>query len=204
MVIERKFTSDWFSNNIPVWEQALAPFKGKPNLNFLEIGSYEGRSTIWLLENILTDPSSRIHCIDLFDGTLPDNDMTSDPLLNINYYETFLNNIESFKSQVIVHKGYSHKILRKFQEENFLDFAYIDGAHTAYETLMDAIYIDPLLKKGGIVIFDDYPLQPDPNIIQNNPGLGIDCFCHVFSQQYRPIHVNWQVILEKINTIHII
>jgi predicted O-methyltransferase YrrM len=197
-----KFTSDWFSANTPVWDYYLSEFKNKPDLNFLEIGSYEGRSTIWLLENILTDSSSKIHCIDLFDGTLPDNDMTTDSNLNLDYYQTFLNNIESFKSKVIVHKGYSYKILKQFQEEEILDFVYIDGAHTSYETLMDAVYVDPLLKKGGIIIFDDYELRPS-EIIQNCPKLGIDCFYNVFLQQYEVLHVGWQVVLKKINNIHI-
>lgn len=32
----------------------------------LEIGSYEGRSAVWFLENILTHPTARIVCVDLF------------------------------------------------------------------------------------------------------------------------------------------
>jgi len=208
---EKKFTSDWFSWNIPLWEKILQNLKGKPNLNFLEIGTYEGRSAIWLLENILTDKSSKIHCIDIFDGNLPDNNFELEPHLNLNknYYETFLENIQSYSSQVIIYKGYSYEILRNIKEIDFLDFVYIDGAHTAYETLSDAVYIDPMLKKGGLIIFDDYSNQVDPNIIENNPKLGIDAFCQVFSQQYEKIHVgysfpDWQLVLKKINDVHIV
>lgn len=196
------FTSDWFSNNIPNWEYHLAGLKGKPNLNFLEIGSYEGRSTTWLLDNILTDPSSKIHCIDLFSGDLPDNDMKSDSTLNMNYYQTFLDNIKPHKSKVNIYKGYSHQILRKFEEEEILDFVYIDGAHTAYETLMDAVYVEPLVKIGGMIIFDDYPLKEEGGP-ENSPELGINCFCNTFIKQYEIIHVGWQVILKKINNIHV-
>lgn len=49
-----KFTEDWFSGNIPLWTEVLAPFKGKPDIHYLEIGVWEGRSAIWVLENILT------------------------------------------------------------------------------------------------------------------------------------------------------
>ena len=37
-----KFTKDWFSGNIPLWTEVLAPFKGKPNIHYLEIGVFGG------------------------------------------------------------------------------------------------------------------------------------------------------------------
>src|SRR5262249_21937360 len=64
---EYKFTQDFFSANADVWNLNLARFKNLPNLHFLEIGSYEGFSTCWLLKNILTNDSSRLTCIDTFD-----------------------------------------------------------------------------------------------------------------------------------------
>jgi hypothetical protein len=62
-----EFTSDWFTNNIPNFEHI------KTNLiqnlgsidSILEIGSHEGRSTCWVLENMLSDHGS-ITCIDPF------------------------------------------------------------------------------------------------------------------------------------------
>ena len=38
---EDGYTTDWFSNNIPLWTKHLAQFVNKPNLKFLEIGSWE-------------------------------------------------------------------------------------------------------------------------------------------------------------------
>jgi predicted O-methyltransferase YrrM len=193
-----KFTSDWFLHNQPSWDIHLEEFKHKPNLNFLEIGSYEGRSTIWLLENVLTDPSSKISCIDLFDGTLEENNMENDPNLNLDYEQTFWNNIQPFKEKVQVFKGWSHEILRKFDTNNSFDFAYIDGDHTAYGTLMDAVLIHPLIKPGGMIIFDDYawkdPSEPSP---QESPELAIDSFCYIFDKYYTVIHQGWQVIIKK-------
>ena len=60
----------------------------------------------------------------------------------MNYYQDFLNNISNFKEKVTVLKGYSHRILRTFQDESIFDFAYIDGAHTSYELLTDAVNPD--------------------------------------------------------------
>lgn len=193
-----KFTADWFLNNVNNFDYHLEEFKHKPNLNFLEIGVYEGRSTIWLLENVLTDPTSKITCIDLFNGELEDNDMTTDSNLNLEYEQYFLHNVSSFKDKVIIHKGWSSKILRTYPEEPIFDFAYIDGAHTAYETLTDAVLINPLIKSGGMIIFDDYPLK-DPNDLSpsNNPELAINAFCNVFEKQYDILNIGWQVVIKK-------
>ena len=43
-----RFSEDWFTNNIPVWQSMLERFKGKENLRYLEIGVFEGRSAIWM------------------------------------------------------------------------------------------------------------------------------------------------------------
>ena len=48
------------------WENHLKEFKGKPDIHALEIGAHEGLSTVWQLENILTDPTSTITSIDIF------------------------------------------------------------------------------------------------------------------------------------------
>jgi hypothetical protein len=43
------YTQDWFASNIPVLERLLGPLKGQP-IHALEIGVFEGRSTVWFLE----------------------------------------------------------------------------------------------------------------------------------------------------------
>jgi len=53
-----KFTSDWFLTNQSSWDVHLESFKHRPNLNFLEIGSYEGILDKRMLENVLTDPGA--------------------------------------------------------------------------------------------------------------------------------------------------
>src|SRR5215470_5941731 len=61
------FTQDTFTDKIVAWSSLLKEFKGKPGVNYLEIGTFEGRSVLWLLENILTSPSSKILVIDAFE-----------------------------------------------------------------------------------------------------------------------------------------
>src|SRR5260221_7918568 len=61
-----KITYDCFSSRVPQWRNSLAYLAGMPNLRFLEIGSFEGYSACWLLDNILTHNSSHLVCIDIF------------------------------------------------------------------------------------------------------------------------------------------
>ena len=63
------FSADWHSHNIPALTEVLAKFKGQSNIRALEIGCFEGKGTLWMLENILTDKASRITCIDTFQGS---------------------------------------------------------------------------------------------------------------------------------------
>jgi hypothetical protein len=64
------FSKDWFSGRIPLWEHLMEPYVGKPGLNYLEIGVFEGRSLIWMLENVLTAPTARATAIDIFPDDL--------------------------------------------------------------------------------------------------------------------------------------
>ena len=58
-----EYTSDLFSRHIPTWEDLFNKFTPK---TALEIGSYEGRSTEWLLDNI---PGLQLTCVDTWDNT---------------------------------------------------------------------------------------------------------------------------------------
>ena len=60
-----KFTQDWFSWAPPVWEK-LTPMLPEYRA-FLEIGSFEGRSTVWIIENMM-NPGDWIDCVDTWQG----------------------------------------------------------------------------------------------------------------------------------------
>ena len=50
---------DDFTLNIQNWSTYLSKFENAPDLLFLEVGTGHGRSSVWLLENILTNQSSK-------------------------------------------------------------------------------------------------------------------------------------------------
>ncbi|MGH8290016.1 MAG: class I SAM-dependent methyltransferase [Steroidobacteraceae bacterium] len=58
------FSYDWFSWKIPTFQKHLSHLKGK-KCSILEIGTHEGRSASWLLENIATHEQSNLVCLDI-------------------------------------------------------------------------------------------------------------------------------------------
>lgn len=183
-----EFTKDWFTGNISVWKKALAPFKGKPDIQYLEIGAYEGMSLLWALENIFTDPSARLTAVDIFAGP---------------YKDRYFRNVDrSGASQKITSiTGYSQIVLRKLPLNAF-DVIYIDGSHDKDDVLEDAVLSARLLKKGGILIFDDYRwggfnVSGTSDKPTDFPKPAIDRFALSFDDDFEVTH-NWtQLILRK-------
>jgi predicted O-methyltransferase YrrM len=196
------FATDWFSPQIPVWERVLAEFKRKPFLKFIEIGSWEGRSTCWLLENILTDLTSSLTCIDIFTLTPAQCKGISEKITPLPEHfdpeKRFDENIAVIgaQSRTIKLKGESRTILRFLPIDTY-DCVYIDGSHAAVDVLTDAVLSWGLLKKEGILIFDDYKLALSPDRLAH-PAMAIDAFLEIFTGRYQVLEHGWQVIIRKI------
>ena len=136
-------------------EASLDHLKNKPSLNFLEIGSCEGQSTLWFIKTILTHASSKITCIDPHsEGDWYDKnakrlktDKTTGEIFKLNI-------LNKYNEKVVYHKDRSHNVLPRLQKESY-DVIYIDGAHSLPNVYMDAKLSKPLLKHAGVMIFDD-------------------------------------------------
>jgi hypothetical protein len=194
-----KFTTDFFSGNIEAWKRHLRRFAHRPGLEFLEIGSFEGASACWLLNNILTGEGSRITCVDTFDfagqGSYYYQDggsesMSIEARFDFNIRQTG----SAHKQNKVI--GYSQEALRALPFSTY-SFIYIDGSHKAVNVLEDAVLAWPLLKKGGLLTFDDYEWEGDPDPL-NCPRVAIDAFLDVFETHYAMIHRGYQVTVEKL------
>src|SRR5580704_11801189 len=115
------FTTDWFCGNEKHFTKYLAHLEDTP-CQILEIGCYEGRSTVWLLENIATHPGATVHCIDVVEQA------------------SFRQNILAARSpeKVRLEIGLSGNLLRSCPTNTF-DFVYVDGSHETVEVLEDAV-----------------------------------------------------------------
>lgn len=175
-----KFSVDWFSNNIPLWKKHLKKFKDKTTIA-LEVGSYEGRSASWLLENILTHNNSRIFCIDNFsEGT----------------YNQYIANMVKYKNKVKTLVGNSSEMLKHMDIlKHEFDIIYIDANHHSRHVLEDAILSFAVLKVGGILIFDD---NTDSKEHDNTcPKPAINAFLNAYAGELKVLHTGWQVIIQK-------
>lgn len=180
------FTAKWFPQNIPTWEKILRDFKGKPDVHYLEIGLFEGCSFFWMLENILTHPTSTATGID--------------PFPKAKVEKVFMSNLElsGFKNKVKVLKTWSQEVLRKLPDNSF-DIIYIDGDHSAAGVLVNAIFCWPLLKKGGLLIIDDYLWHNnnDKKPPREKPKIAVDAFLSSLELQMDVVIKSYQVIIRK-------
>lgn len=162
------FSQDWFSHNIVLWQQHVAPYlKSIDCPKVLEIGAFEGRSSVWLLENIQT---LRLTVIDPWDFTAN----ASNEIFNC-----FKSNISPYSDRVEILRGKSD--LAKSLPSNEFDAIYIDGEHTSAAVLHDAVIGYELLKIGGLLIFDDY-LGGDKSIMYPKPAVDF------FQDAYAALH----------------
>ncbi len=167
----------------------MAPFRGKPDLHYLEIGVFEGRSVLWMLDNVLTDPSARVTAIDLF----PDD-------LEQRFRKNLDRSGQSAKATVL--KGLSQHILRKLDPDSY-DIIYIDGGHTADNVLADLVLSWDLLKPGGILILDDYAWKSKEFPDELRPQLAVDAFITAFRNYLVVVHRGYQAILKKLGDFRI-
>lgn len=177
-----QFTQDWFSDNIPIWTKHLNVLRNTPESQILEVGSYQGMSTCWFLDHLLTHPTARITCIDPY----------FKPEFEYNIAQT------SAAQKVIKKIGYSQDILSSLPA-NFYDIVYIDGSHLAKDTLEEALQAWRLTKVGGTIIFDDYEVKDKSNPEQQ-AKVGIDYFLKWVLNSIQVIHKGYQLIIRKQKT----
>jgi len=163
-----RFSIDWVNTQgrAQSWPVVLKDLMGKKNLRGLEVGSFEGRSAIWFLDNVLTDESSTLTCIDLF---APEYDGIFDANIKASGRARRVTKI----------KGYSDRALRTLKPNTY-DFIYLDGCHKAHCTLEDAVMSWDLLKVGGVLMFDDWLWNMDLPITER-PKIAIDVFAEIYA-----------------------
>ncbi len=138
---DKEFTQYWHNNAIGMWERWIP----KDVKRGLEIGSFEGASAVWLMDN---RPELHLDCVDIFGPAF--DDVTGE------YEHRFERNVAEYGDRIRKLKGKSHTVLKKLQGGNTYDLIYIDGSHTYEDALKDAQLAYPMLENGGIMIFDDY------------------------------------------------
>lgn len=167
-------------------------------VEILEIGTFEGRTAFWLLDNI---PNAKVTVID--------------PDVGSNFRHNFTewtkdNDTSRFNWKC----GYSYPcMLAEFAEGKQYDFIYIDGDHNSCGVLEDAVLAWRLLKIGGILLFDDYMMEITDSwfyimhkefktdkrygLMFHHPKEAVDAFLSIYKGQYEMYIDNYQIGVAK-------
>jgi predicted O-methyltransferase YrrM len=193
------FTADWFTNGLVNFEYAKTQMGTLPT-SILEIGCHEGRSTCWMLENLLSDDGS-ITCIDPFANEPLSAFRNEHPPENRIIEEIFRHNTDLVKksNQTIrlMPTLSFYALAELITEQSQFDFIYVDGSHSADEVLADAVMAFGLLKKNGYMIFDDYLWMAAPDSL-DRPKMSIDAFVNMFQKHIEVKVINYQYIIQKV------
>lgn len=196
-----EITKDWN-------EQFILNTIGIHGMNLcLEIGCFEGLTSNYIVDSMLSNEGKLI-CVDpLGDSYLTENLDEDDLYENQNdysffegQYRRFMNNTEEKRKSGKIQLY--REISSKFYENNIelyrekFDFIYIDGDHRPESVYLDAINCFEMCKSGGLILFDDYEWKKDAT--ERSTKLGIDRFMNEFSDKCRIKKKNYQLLVEKL------
>jgi predicted O-methyltransferase YrrM len=195
---EYQFTKDWFHWSPEVWTQLIPmlPERRGGGREFLEIGSFEGRSAVWIMENMMQD-GDHLTCVDTWEGGEEHSEEDMEAV-----HARFYHNMQVAQAKfperryASVHYYSIAQLSAAITECMEYDFIYIDGSHIAKDVLTDACMAWQVLKPKGIMVFDDY-MWGNPRDILHRPKPAIDAFTNIFAEEVDIVHVGYQLVVRK-------
>lgn len=147
-------TGGWLYGNEYTFLQFLAKKALITQLDFVEVGSWRGKSTI-LLAGVLKEQQSSnlLYCVDNWKGGTDDDCLRL--ANNVNIFYEFQNNTQSLFRYIkpIIGLSTERETLKKLPPK--IGLLFLDGAHD-YETIKEEITLyKELLDRNGIICFHD-------------------------------------------------
>ncbi len=190
--------SNWYSGNYYYWLKIFNDFGyyEKKNLQILEIGSWEGLTSFFILHKL---PSSNLTCVDTWGGSDEQNASTieTDEVL-LRTEMNFDYNLNQFGSRLTKVKQDSQAFFNNYRRKNYFDLIFVDGSHHCDDVIVDGIKAFEQLKIGGLLIFDDYFWRFYKNDF-DNPASAINNLLNSKSKSYKIIAVYEQIIIQKLS-----
>ena len=172
LILKYNFKSLWFLNNFHIFEYFL-PKNLNKKFNYLEIGTYEGLSLLYVLHKYKKIKATGIDIINI-----------------LNKKVKSFKNLRMLKSDSII-------ALRKLNQKNQrFDYIYVDGFHHGEHTIVDAIESFKLLKYEGIIIFDDFMAADHELKYQCRTGLYY--FLNFFKKEIKILYFQNVLVIKKI------
>ena len=184
-----KQTTSWFLNS-ELKAQAGAFLNAANENRILEIGSYEGSSSVFFADTFLDHPNSRLTCVDPF-LSIATNDHREFLQDHQESHFDFNISICKYPEKVTVHKITSDRFFET--NASTYTFIYIDGCHLPDFITRDMEHSFSCLEKGGIMWMDDY-MGGDGIQIKG----AMDRVLKGYEGQYDVIHRGYQLAIRKI------
>jgi hypothetical protein len=196
---EYQFTNNWFlSTAKPTWDVIVPRLRPQ---RALEVGSYEGASACYLIEQVGAYQDLEIVCVDTWDGGVGRKDRGIDYSQMGQVFQRFQANTQlainkaKHRIDLSIAQGLSDIELPRLiadGKSEYFDLIYIDGSHQAPDVLSDAVQGFKLLKIEGVMIFDDYLWQERLTggvDLVRCPKPAIDAFVNIFCRKVRVLNV---------------
>lgn len=183
-----EFTNKWFQSTCkPNWDKLIPILVPK---RILEIGSFEGQSTCYLIEKLGNFMDIEICCIDTWEGGL-EHDTNLMPDVKRRFHNNLDFAIENafHVPKIFMMEGTSEEGLIKLYSDGEIgtyNFIYVDGSHKTTDVLSDAVLAFKLLAPGGVMGFDDYKWNAtaDGHLLNSYcPKLAIDAFVNTHYEE---------------------
>jgi predicted O-methyltransferase YrrM len=184
-----KISSDWFSSHAFFFKNFMK--KLPENFKYLEIGSFEGNSAIFVSS---TFPKSEITCVDPW-VNYEENSNT-----NLAYVENFFDLNTKNISNIKKIKNTSDNFFTK-NKQNY-DFIYIDGYHKYEYVFKDCLNSWEVLVPGGVLVCDDYIWEfYKGKEINLNPCFAINKFLEIKKENAKVLLVSSsQIFIQKLKS----
>lgn len=190
-----EFSGLWFDVNVVPWCLTFSrAFAREDPVRILEIGSFEGRSTIFLMTYF---PKGHVTAIDTWSGST--NESALDSTRDFGGIEArFDANLAPYADRLTKRKGSSTNVLPQLLgEQQQFDFVYVDASHFSDDVLTDAITSWRMVGPGGVLIFDDLNWFNYPRL-RDNPAWAVSAFLRFQAGGYKIVSVTpWQLTLQK-------
>ena len=177
---------DWFLFKTPLFIDYFKDKQAKIK-NILEIGSYEGRSSIFFLNFF---KQSKLHCVDTWLGS---DEHGKDNMYKVE--ENFDYNLKNFSGRFKKNKMTSDEYFKK--NNLYFDLIFIDGLHHFDQVLKDAENSSNFLNHNSYLLFDDYTYKGAGYKKGENVLNAVNHFLKTYKDHFEIIYISEQVLLKK-------
>jgi len=173
--MDEQIYTNWFANDGQknFYMHLLRSFAGKP-IRCLQIGAYTGDASVWIYDNLLKNSMNWSTVESLYDSKTKEG--------------------QDLK-KIFKYKGTSDSFFKNNRQ--MYDFIYVDGDHTAYGVLKDAVASYECLNVGGIIAFDDYQWSAGLGPLKE-PKMAIDAFGSIYRDRLELVLQDYQCWYRKI------